>query len=366
MKILQIINNLDTGGAEKLLLDTIPLFVKKGIKMDLLVFEDLSGVCLDQLISLNCCNIYHLGSRSLYSPFNIFKIIPFLHKYDLVHVHLFPAQYWAVFAKLISFSKCKLIFTEHSTSNRRRENVFFKHIDKFVYNCYQKIICITDEVKQELINYSNLKNDKFLTIENGIDLDCYAKATPKLKSEIHSTLIESDKLLIQVAKFRKAKDQVTVIKAMSDLPNDVKLILVGDGELKFECEDLVNKLSLNNRVFFLGTRTDVASLLKTADISILSSHWEGFGLAAVEGMAVGKPVIVSNVPGLSKVVGKAGVLFEKENVQELVQKIKYILYNEEIYRGISINCKKHAMIYDINVMIERTLEVYGHELNGTI
>lgn len=72
MKILQVINTLDTGGAEKLLLETIPLFNGKGIQMDVLVFEGMEGLCLNKLQELNCCTIHSLNSKSLYSPFNIF------------------------------------------------------------------------------------------------------------------------------------------------------------------------------------------------------------------------------------------------------------------------------------------------------
>ena len=109
MKILQVINTLDTGGAEKLLLETIPLFNGKGIQMDVLVFEKKQGVCLNKLQELNCCAIYSLNSKSLYSPANIFKFVKYLKKYDLVHVHLFPALYWVILAKILSFSKVKLV-----------------------------------------------------------------------------------------------------------------------------------------------------------------------------------------------------------------------------------------------------------------
>lgn len=79
MKILQVINTLDTGGAEKLLLETIPLFNEKDILMDVLVFEKKQGVCLNKLEELNCCTIHSLNSYSLYSPFNVFKIIRYLN-----------------------------------------------------------------------------------------------------------------------------------------------------------------------------------------------------------------------------------------------------------------------------------------------
>jgi hypothetical protein len=125
MRIVHIINSLESGGAEKLVLDTLPLYNKKGIKVDLLVLNDLDYPFMNALKAAECCSIFSLGPGSRYNPIHIFKIIPFLKKYDVAHVHLFPAQYWVVLAKLVSGSKIKLVYTEHSTSSRRVRSLFF-------------------------------------------------------------------------------------------------------------------------------------------------------------------------------------------------------------------------------------------------
>jgi glycosyltransferase involved in cell wall biosynthesis len=361
MKILQVINTLDTGGAEKLLLETIPLFNEKEILMDVLVFDKKLGVCLNKLQEMNCCTVHSLNSNSLYSPFNIFKIIPYFKKYDLIHVHLFPAQYWVVLAKIISFSKVKLVFTEHSSFNRRRQSFFFRGLDKFIYKYYDKIICISDGVKNELLRVIKLPLNNLITIENAIDLKKFENVILLDKKDIHKLIFEHDKLLVQVSKFRAEKDQITVIKSMLLLPDHIKLILVGEGPLRIECEMLVNVLSLEKRVFFLGNRNDVERILKTADLSILSSHWEGFGLVAVEGMAASKPVIASDVIGLSEVVAGAGLLFERGNEIQLANIIKNLLLSEnfDFYNDISNKCKIRAQQYDINKMIIKSINLYN-------
>ena len=132
MKVLQIINGLDTGGAEKLLLETIPLYREKGVEMDILVLDGSQYPFMKELEKLNCCTIFSLGNGSVYNPLLIFKIVNFLKKYTIVHVHLFPAFYWVVLAKLISFSDVKLVYTEHNTTNKRRRNLFLKAIDFFI------------------------------------------------------------------------------------------------------------------------------------------------------------------------------------------------------------------------------------------
>jgi glycosyltransferase involved in cell wall biosynthesis len=358
MKILHVINSLATGGAEKLILETIPLLKQRGVEVDLLVLNGNEYPYMKQLEQLNCCSIYSLGNGSLSNPLLIFKITPYLKKYDLIHVHLFPTQYWVVFAKLLSFSKVKLVFTEHSISNRRIQNKWFKYIDRFVYSFYSKIICITDEVEEAIKRHTLLEKCRFKVIENGVNLRTIGEAFALDKKSLQYSIQESDKLVVQVAGFRIEKDQKTVIRAIQYLDTNVKLLLVGDGSLRNESEQLVNELGLQERVFFLGVRNDVPSLLKTADISIVSSHWEGFGLAAVEGMAVGKPVIASNVLGLSNVVNGAGILFENGNERELAKIVNELFNDENYYNQVANKCRERAKIYDINYMIDKTIELY--------
>ncbi|AYN05205.1 glycosyltransferase [Flavobacterium sp. 140616W15] len=358
MKILQIINNLSTGGAEKLILETIPLLKEKGIVVDLLVLDDTQYPYMKELQKLDCCNIFSLGKGSPYNPTHIFKIIPYLKKYDLVHVHLFPAQYWVGIAKFISFSKTKLIFTEHSTSNRRMQKPFFKMLDKNIYRFYDKIVCITNEVQEVLFKHCEFKSKDICVIENGVNLHSIMGAKVMHKMQIDNRILESNKLLIQVAGFRPQKDQKTVIKALQYLDLNVKLLLIGDGPLQDECEELVGKLGLKERVFFLGVRIDVPSLLKTSDISVISSHWEGFGLAAVEGMAVRRPLIASNVVGLANVVNGGGILFEKGNEMELAKKIQELLEDSHLYNKISDSGFERAREFDINFMIDKQINLY--------
>ncbi|UQD55566.1 glycosyltransferase [Flavobacterium sp. K5-23] len=363
MKIIHIINSLESGGAEKLLLETLPYYNNSGIQADLLVLKDVDCPFMTALKAAECCSIYSLGKHSVYNPITIFKIIPFLKKYDIAHVHLFPTQYWVVLAKLFSFSKIKLVLTEHNTTNPRKENYFLRNIDRFFYRFYDKVVCVSEEILNTFQKYTRLEKTKFIKIENGINLNEIYKATPYLKSEISSLWKDQDILLIQVSRFSKQKDQKTVINALKFLPKEVKLLLVGDGVLRKSCENLVQKLDLNGRVIFMGLRMDIPQLLKTADISILSSNWEGFGLVAVESMAAGKPFVASNVPGMSDIVKGGGILFEKGNIKELVFFIEKLINNQSYYNEIANACKTKSKQYDIQFMEEKHLELYKKLLN---
>lgn len=356
MRVLHVINSLQTGGAEKLLLDTLPLYNKTDNHVDLLLLNDTACPFLAQLKRQKRCSIFSLGSSSVYNPFLIFKIIPYLKKHELVHVHLFPALYWVALAKVISFSKTPIIYTEHSTHNRRRNKFLFKVIDRFIYNRFIKLVTISDEVDCSIKKHLGFKSSRFQLIHNGVDTAVYAKAKAYPKSEFFS---KDDKILIQVSNFTKAKDQQTLIRAIKLLDNSYKLLLVGEGNLMESNQNLVRELGLEERVQFLGIRMDVPKLLKSADIIVLSSHWEGFGLVAVEAMASGLPLIVSDVPGLREIVKGAGLLFAKGDEKELAQHSIELSTDSILYKRVVRKCKERAKLYDISIMVKKHLKLYN-------
>ena len=346
---------MHTGGAENLITESVPVFKSQGLIVDVILLNGIETPFLAKLQATNC-KIVSLSKSSVYNPFLIFKINPLLKKYDLIHVHLFPALYWVAIAKLISFSNVKLVFTEHGTSNRRIKNIFFAPIDRFIYSFYDKIITISADVDSAIKKSLKCDNSKFELIKNGINIDKIGKATPYNDGIFSKHFCE--KFIFQFSSFQYPKDQVTLIKSLQQLPQNVQLFLVGDGVLKSDCEALVKTLNLQSRVHFLGIRMDVPNLLKTADVVVLSSHHEGLSLASIEGLASGKPFICSDVPGLREVVLGAGLLFEDKNEIQLSEQIISLFESASYYNQIVEKCLKRAAEFDIETMIRKEIELY--------
>ena len=364
MKILHIINSLETGGAEKLLVDTLPLYAARGMTVDLLLLNGAPQPFLKDLAQKNCCRIFSLGTSSLYHPKYIFKIIPFFKKYDLIHVHLFPAHYYVVLAKLLSDSKVGLILTEHNGSNRRLDNFWFRKLDRYIYRFFSRVICISTEIKEIIVRHSGLSTERFVVIENGVNVEEISKATEHHRADIHHSLANNDKILIQIAAFREQKDQQTLIRALKNLPSNYKLLLVGEGDLKEKCIHLVRELGLEQRVFFLGVRMDIPQLLKTADVVVLSSKYEGLSLSSIEGMASGRPFIASDVPGLTDLVQGAGILFPLGDAQKLAEEILRLLANPDYYEEVVRRCRLRAQEYDLQKMVDEHIDLYTDMLSA--
>lgn len=356
MKILHVITSLRTGGAEKLMVDLLPRLRDLGNEVELLVFDGTRTPFYEQLeaegIKIQALRI----GGSVYNPLNIFKLIPFLKQFEIVHTHNTAPQLFAAIAHKLG-GKCKLITTEHSTNNRRRSIRFFSYIDKWMYRQYDHIICISEIAETSLKDYLKEGFDNICTINNGVDISKFMNAEPN--QEILKQF-EGKKTAIMVAGFRWEKDHKTLIKAYQHLPEDYHLLLAGTGVLQPEYEKMCQMMNLKDRIHFLGMRSDVPQLLKSVDVVIMSSHFEGLSLSSIEGMASGKPFIASNVNGLREVVEGAGVLFQPEDDKTLAEEIQKLSEDTEYRKKVISLCRQRAMQFDIKLMTSSYNKLYNN------
>jgi len=359
MKILHVINSLQGGGAEKFISQLLPLLNTDDFKCDLLVLQSNNAVFQEELEREGINVRFSKGSVNIYSPLYIFSLMKYLKGYDIIHVHLFPSQYWVSLANLLSFNKAKIVTTEHSTSNKRINTSIYRPIEKFIYSRYSKIISISQATQNTLLKWlGNKNNDKFQVIENGTNLQVLQGAMPHSIQDIHPEILATDKLLIMVARFDEAKDHETVLKAIIQLPPNFKLLLVGIGPLLEKHQKYVLENQLQKQVIFLGYRKDVANLLRSSYISIVSSRWEGFGLVAIEAMALGIPVIASNVPGLFDVVDGAGLIFETGNHKSLIEMIQIVDKDADKRVKMIEEQYKRASKYNIKTTADKHIKLY--------
>ncbi len=342
MRILHVITSLRTGGAERLMVDMLPRMKAKGHEVDLCVFDGVRTPFYEELGSKGV-RVIPLG-HSVYSLVNLFKLIPLMRGYDIVHSHNTACQYFVAIASF--FSKCKIYTTEHNTSNRRR-NVWWRMLDRWMYGRYDKVVCISELTKKNLIQHIGSSfEDKCVIIYNGIDLKTFVG--------ISSSPITNEKKVLMVSAFREQKDQKTLIKAMKDLPSNYVLELAGGGEehLIDDCKQLVHELQLDGRVEFLGVRTDIPALLSMANVVVLSSHYEGLSLSSLEGMASGKPFVASDVEGLHDIVGGYGVLFPHGDSKVLATEIRKLCEDEIYAEEVAGRCMERAKMFDVETMAQ--------------
>ena len=353
MKILHVITSLATGGAEKLMVDLLPRIRDLGNEVSLCVFNGVRTPFYEQL-DANGINIISLGEKDdYYSPKHMFQLMKLMKQYDIVHTHNTAPQLFAAFGGVLC--PVVLVTTEHTTSNRRRGWKWYACLDKWMYEQYNKVICISNQAESNLREHIHSDSSSICTIFNGVDVQRFINAEPS--SEIEETY-KGKHTAVMVAGFRWEKDQPTLIKAYSYLPEDYHLLLVGDGARRTEYEELVQKLGLSDRVHLLGLRTDVPNILKASEVVVMSSHFEGLSLSNIEGMASGNPFIASDVDGLREVSKDYGVLFPHEDSETLAKEIQRLTEDKEYRNMVSERCLNRAKEFDIALMAERYNEVY--------
>ena len=353
MKILHVITSLYTGGAEMLVVNLLPRFHDLGHDVGVAVFNGKHTALMERL-EKECpdCKIYKLGN-SFYNPWYIFKLLSIIKKYDIIHTHISSPQLYVSIANI--FCHKKLITTEHSTNNRKRNNFLFALMDMWMYAQYDRIICISDRAEVNLRKY--LRNDfvksRIMTICNGVDIKCFFDAKPL------DELKKNRFVIVMVAAFRPEKDHGTLVKAMQMLPKDLyEVWLVGDGECLHQIKELANRLNVCDCVKFLGTRLDVPNILRTADVVVLSTHYEGLSLSNIEGMAAGKPFVASDVQGVREVTANYGILVPPQDPESLAKVIQKLHDNKSFYQEVANRCYERAKQFDISEMVKQYNEVY--------
>lgn len=348
-KILHVISSLETGGAQKLLADILES-IKDNAAVDVLVFKNADSY-LSKRIRTAGIHIINLNKRN--TDISIIRELrKYFKRYDLIHIHLFPALYYAAIASM--GLNIKLVFTEHSTTNRRRYKQILRPIEKFIYSQYSSVICVSSQAAASLQEWIGLNTCNILTIENGVNLDYYK--APEI--------INRKKQIVMVSRFAPAKDQETVIRAMPYVNDDLSLVFAGDGETLDRAKQLVETLHLGQRVFFLGNCTDIRNLLWDSLIGIQSSKWEGFGLTAVEIMAAGLPIIATDVEGLRQVVADAGIIIPVGDEKTLAQEINHLYEDKSFYDMVQSNCIERSKAFSIKKTAERYLSLYNKLLDN--
>lgn len=357
LRLLHVINNLRCGGAEVLLRDSLPVMRDRGIDASVMLLSDSGAEIREEIVSMGF-SVLSSRAGSLMSPGQLPWIRRLLRNAepDIVHVHLFPSLYWMALARPPKGPP--MVCTEHSTTNRRRGHPCLRTLETLVYRRYDRIVCISEGVRGALLSWIPALSSRTVTVHNGVDLRRIGMARPAERERLFPGCGPGNRLLVMAASFSWKKDQATVVRALALLPERFRLLLPGEGPMRSDVERLAGELGLEGRVSFPGNIPDIPGVLKACDIAVQSSISEGFGLAAVESMAAGVPVVASRVSGLSEVVGEAGVLFGQGDHEGLARAVLEIegqpgRRDDLVKRGL-----ERAGQFSIEKMVDGLISVY--------
>jgi len=247
-----------------------------------------------------------------------------------------------------------------------KNNAFAPTIE-FAINKSDGVTAVSESLRKDTLSTFDIKRD-IKVIYNFID---FARFRKKNKDHFKKMIApEGERVLMHVSNFRPVKrvhDVIYIFKIVRDeIPS--KLILIGDGPERQRCEELCRELQLCDDIRFLGKQDAIEELLAVADVFLLPSEGESFGLAALEAMACEVPVISSDVGGLPEVNidGQTGYLSGVGMVDKMAEDVLKILANEDTLQRFRTEALEQAARFDIENILPLYEEYYEEVLAGAL
>jgi glycosyltransferase involved in cell wall biosynthesis len=358
LRVLHVIDSLIQAGAEALVKDMVPRMRSAGVDVSVAVLKELNSPFERDLREGNIPFLPTAGG-GIYSPAHVLSLKRHIAKFDVIQTYLFPAQLFAPLAVMLAGSKVPLVLSEQTTHHRRKK-MWLHPLERWMYGRYAAVACASEAIAASLTAWIPGIDSKISVIDNGIDVQKFEQAIPA--SRTSAGVNNGNCVLLYVASLQPRKDHINLLRAMAQVSN-ADLLLVGDGDLRPQLERLAESLGIAQRVHFLGRRNDVAELLKMADIYVHPPAFEGFGIAAAEAMAAGKPIVATNVPGLAQVVGDAAVLVPPSEPAALAAQISKLVKSPEQRERLADLAARRAQIFSIERTVSAYMDLYRSLLN---
>ncbi|WP_417854667.1 N-acetyl-alpha-D-glucosaminyl L-malate synthase BshA [Xanthomarina gelatinilytica] len=287
-----------------------------------------------------------------------------LHKIEVLHVHYaIPHAYAAYMAKKMLQEEgiyLPIVTTLHGTDiTLVGSHPFYKTAVTFSINKSDAVTSVSESLKKDTLRLFDIKNDIHV-VTNFIDV---AKHTPHFTDCQRDLLAnEDEKIITHISNFRKVKRIPDVIKVFYNIQKEMpaKLMMVGEGPEKEPAEQLCAQLGIEDKVVFFGNSHEIDRILCYSDLFILPSETESFGLAALEAMASGVPVISSNSGGIPEVNihGVSGYLSNVGDIADMSKNALSILNDATTLNKFKEEAKKQACNFDIYQIVPQYEAIY--------
>ena len=337
-KILFLINTLEGGGAERILVDVVNSLSEKGYDVTLQTVID-SGVFLNRLNEkVHYKTVVGFKNKTLKRIFA--GLVSFVFSPYLTH-RLFVGNKYDYEVAFLEGVPTKII---GASSNKKSKKYTWVHIDLYntfglervhknmqkhiqCYRKFDKIVCVSETVKEMFIKRFGITDNLVVKYNILDDKEIKQKATESVKKTDVFRIVSVGRLENQ-----KGYDRLLpIIKKLRQENINCELLLVGDGSKRPELESYVNNNSLSDCVTFIGFCDNPYKYMQSADLLVFPSRAEGYSTVVTEAVILGKPTVVSDCAGMKEILGESdyGIVTEN-NDKELYSAIKNMICSEDL------------------------------------
>ncbi len=386
LRVLHLITTLRGGGTERLVLTLAREQMRLGLRVEVAALT--RGGPLAPAFRAAGLPVHELGAGRKIAPLAFLRLRRLLAAgYHVLHTHLDLADLYGPFAAAGRVPV--VISTRHNTDPWRVAPGWkrgpFLVWERAAQRRTAATVAVSAAVRDFLVQGEGLDPARFVVIPNGIDLEPFrhqvtpAAARGRLDALLraaggpgraaagaaHSPGAEAPLRVAFVGRLAEQKGVDVLLEALARGPAAIRLVLLGDGPWRHRLEERAARPDLMGRVVFAGAREDVPALLPAFDLLVLPSRWEGFGLAAVEGMAAGLPVVGTQVDGPRDVVldGVTGLLVPPEDPAALAGALGRVAADRELARRLAEAGRRRAWErFDARRMAREVVDLYLEHL----
>lgn len=368
IKILFIIDHLDSGGAQRQMIELVNRLDKSKYEITVCNLDEeknqLAGDLREKNIPIFSLNQFgKLDIKTIYLLSRYIK----RNRFSIIHTYLFTADcYGRIAAKL---SQTPIIIASLRSVDSWK-NLFHIFVDKILSLFSDKIIVNANMIKTFLTSEENIVAEKIQTIHNGIDLDKWSLSFQPEKLKIKYGIKKDDFVIGILARNDPVKDHETYFKAAKivckKIPN-VKFLAIGDGMENKNMRNLTRHIGIEKNVILKDYIPNVAKIIEILDISTLTSLIEGCPNIILESMIMKKPVVATNVGGIPELVinNLTGYLVPPQKPQILANKFIHLLESpNQRYRFGENGYNRVVQKFSMTKMVKSTEKIYRTQISN--
>jgi glycosyltransferase involved in cell wall biosynthesis len=346
MRVVHVHRIRGIGGSERHLLTLLPALAERGVETVFVGLDDPAWSATDFYGALRVPTVRIRSPRDV-DPLLVVRLARRL-KADVVHTHLVHADvYGGIAARLRG---THLVSTKHNDDPFRTGP--FRFVERGLARAADRIVTITDALRSFTVDRVGVPAAKVETIHYGLDdlPEAWGENPP-------DDVPRSVRVLLAVSRLTPQKGIDVAVRALPATPDDTVLVVLGDGPERARLEELARELGVERRVFLLGRVPDVAAWLERATLYVHPARWEGFGLAVLEAMLAGLPVVASNVSSLPELVvdRETGYLVRPDDAAALALGIASALDRPELGAAGQDRARRE---FSVARMADRTASLY--------
>jgi glycosyltransferase involved in cell wall biosynthesis len=358
INIMFVINNLSMGGSERQMIELIKGVDKDRFNPIVVCFEKGEGYT--SYLKKSGIPIFYAERKWRFDPFVIGKLRQLIrqHNIDIVHTYLAIAGlYGPIAARLENLP----VVNSFIRGGHSKLDLYKSTLAKIGFR-YSDVVVANYEGGKRI--YDKLAPGKIRIIYNGVDPTRFVINIENIQKKLELGVKVNNFIITMISRLEMVKNPELLIRVASivlkELPN-VTFLLVGDGSMKKDLIEMIQRADLKKNILMLGLRNDIEEILKITDIGILTSKEEGLSNAIIEMLMSGTPVVATDSEGTKEIMGqvRTGLLVKRNDEFHMASEIIRLLKNEPLRQEMGEVGRKSALeCFELNLMVKKHEDIY--------